>query len=71
MNLNLMFPVGKYWSAGRPNLTFKGRSWEVDSRRPQDVLMTSPRRPSKHSYLDVPKFHLTFLSKLIRLTKSI
>ena len=58
-------------SWGRPNLTFKGRLWEVDSGRPQDVLRTSPRRPSKHSHLDVPTFLLTFLSELIRLTKSI
>ena len=27
---------------GRPNLTFKGRCWKVDSGRPQDVLRTSP-----------------------------
>ena len=55
----------------RPNLTFKGRPWEVVSGRPQEVLRTSPRGPSKHSNLDVPKFLLTFLSELIRLTKSI
>ena len=55
----------------RPNLTFKGHPWEVVSGRPQEVLRTSPRGPSKHSNLDVPKFFLTFLSELIRLTKSI
>ena len=40
------FPAGKYWSPGRPdltfwgrpNLTFKGRPWEVDSRRPLEDL---------------------------------
>ena len=65
-------------SMGRPNLTFEGRPWEVDPRRPQDVLRTSPRRPWKHVLgtmwvylLDVPKFIFTFPSELIRLTKSI
>ena len=57
-------------SRGRPNLTFKGRPWEVDSGRPQDVIRTSPRRPSR-SHFAVPKFLLTFLSELSRLTKSI
>ena len=47
------------------------RLWQVDWRRPQDVLRTSPRRPSEYSNLDVPAFFLTFLSELIRLTKSI
>ena len=58
-------------SMGRPNLTFKGRPWEVDSIHPQDVLRTSPREPANCSNLDVPKFLITFLSKLIRLFKSI
>ena len=58
-------------SRGRPNLTLKGRPWEVESGHPQDVLRTSPRGPSKYSNLDVPTFFLTFLSELIRLTKSI
>ena len=56
---------------GRPNPTFKGRPWEVNSGCPQDVLRTSRRGPSEYSNLDVPKFFLTFLSELIRLTKSI
>ena len=38
---------------GRLNLTFKGRPWEVDSGRPQDVLRTSPRGPSEYSNVDV------------------
>ena len=58
-------------STGRPNLMFKRRRWEVDLGRPQDVLRSSPRGPSEHSNLDVPKFLLNFLSDLIRLTKSI
>ena len=40
-------------SRGRLNLMFKGRPWEVDSGRPQDVLRTSPRGPSEYSNLDV------------------
>ena len=32
----------KSW--GLPNLTSKGRPWEVDLGRRQDVLRTSPRR---------------------------
>ena len=58
-------------SSGRPNLMFKGPSWDVDLGRLQDVLRTSPRGPSEYSNLDVPKFLLTFLSELIRLRKSI
>ena len=61
---------------GRLNL--KGSSWEGDLGRCQDVLRTSPRGPSKHVFgtvcghlLNVPKFLFTFLSELIRLTKSI
>ena len=50
-------------SMGRPNLTFKGR--------PQDVLRTSRRGSSEYSNLHVPAFYVTFLSELIRLTKSI
>ena len=64
-------------SRGRCNLTFKGRPWEVDSGHPQDVLRTSPRRPSNHALgkiwvhqLNVPKFIFLFLSELIRFTKS-
>ena len=53
-------------SRGRPNLFFKGRPWEVDSGRPQDVFRTSRRGPSECSNLDVPKFVLTFLSELIQ-----
>ena len=55
---------------GRLNLTFKGRPWEIDSGNLQDVLRTFPRGSSEYSNLDVPTFFLTFLSKLIRLTKS-
>ena len=33
-------------SRGHANLMFKGRPWEVDSRRHQDVLRTSPRGSS-------------------------
>ena len=58
-------------STGRPNLMFERRRLEVDLGRPQDVLRSSPRGPSEHSNLDVPKFLLNFLSDLIRLTKSI
>ena len=65
-------------SKERPNLTSKGCPWEADSGCLQDVLRTSPRRPWKHvlgtmwgHLLDVPKFLFTFLSGLIRLTKSI
>ena len=38
-------------SRRRPNLTFKGCPWEVDSGRAQDVVRTSPRRPSEYSNL--------------------
>ena len=58
-------------SWGHPNLTFKGRPWEVDSRRPQDFLRTSLRGSSEYSNLDAPVFFVTFLSGVIRLTKSI
>ena len=65
-------------SWGCPNLTSRGRPWEIVSECPQDVLRTSHRRPWKHvlgtmwrHLLDVPKFLFTFLSELIRLTKSI
>ena len=57
-------------SSGRLNLTFKGRPWEIDSEDLQDILRTFPRGSSEYSNLDVPTFFLTFLSKLIRLTKS-
>ena len=58
-------------SRGRLNLTFKGRPSEVDSGRPQDVLGTSLRGFSEYSNLDVAAFFVTFLSEIIRLTKSI
>ena len=58
-------------SREHPNVTFTRRPWEVDSGSPLEVLRMSPRRPSKHSNLDVPKCLLTFLSELIWLTKSI
>ena len=61
-----------------PNLSSKGRPWEVDSGRPQDVLRASSRGHSKHVFgtmcdhlLDAPKFIFIFLSELIRSTKSI
>ena len=69
--LKILFDRPDLTSRGRPNPTFKGRLWEVDSGRPQYVFRTSPRRPSEYSNLDVPKFFLTFLSEVIRLTKSI
>ena len=53
-------------STGRLNLMFKGRPWEVDSRRPQDVLRTFVQ--STQTWIS--KFFLTFLSEIIRLTKS-
>ena len=62
---------------GTFNLTSKGRPWEVESGRPQNIIRTSPKGPSKHVFgtmwghlLHVPKFLFTFLSELIRLTKS-
>ena len=65
-------------SRGRPNLTPMGRRWKVHSGCLQDVLRTSLRGPSKYllgtiwgQLLDVPKFLFTFLSELIRLTKSV
>ena len=58
-------------SRGRPNLKFKGRPWEVDLRRPEDVLRISPRGYLEYSNLDVPAFSVTFLSELIPLTKSV
>ena len=52
-------PELKFW--GRPNLTFKRRPWEVNSGPlPQDVLRTSPRRPSEYSNLDIPKIFFNF-----------
>ena len=47
----------KMTSRGHPDLTLKGCPWEVNSGSPQDVVRTI--------------FFLTFLSELIRLTKSI
>ena len=44
---------------GRPNLTFKGRPWEVDSGRPQDVLTTSSRGNSSLK-LGCPKIYQNF-----------
>ena len=58
-------------SRGRPNLTFKGRPSEVDSGHSRDVFRTFPRGSSEYSNLNVPAFVVSFLSKLIRLTKSI
>ena len=49
-------------SRGRLNLTFKGRPWEVDSGRPLEDLQSTQTWMSN--------FFLTFLSELIRLTKS-
>ena len=49
-------------SRGRLNLTFKWRSWEVDSGRP----LEDPE--STQTWMS--NFFLTFLSQLIRLTKS-
>ena len=57
-------------SRGYLNLTFKERPWEVDSGRPEDVPRTSPRGPWAYSNFDVFIFFLTFLSELVRLTKS-
>ena len=50
-------------SRGRLNLAFKGRPWEVDSGRPLEDLESTQTWMSKN-------FNLTFLSKLIQLTKS-
>ena len=61
----------KMRTRGSPNLTFKGRPWDVVSGSPQGILRTSPRGSPEYLNLDVPSFFLTFLSKLIRLTKSI
>ena len=58
-------------SSGRPNLTFQARPWEVDSGRPQDALRTSLRGFSEYSNSHVAALFVTFLSELIRLTKSI
>ena len=62
---------------GTFNLMSKGRPCEIESGRPQDIIRTFPRGPSKHVFgtmwghlLHVSKFLFTFLSKLIRLTKS-
>ena len=58
-------------SRGRADLKFKRCLWDVNSWRFLEVLRTSPRGPSKHSNVDAQKFLLTFLSDLIRLTKSV
>ena len=58
-------------SRGCPNLKFMGRPWELDLGHPQDVLRTAPRGSSEYSNLDILAFFGTFLSELIRLTKSI
>ena len=62
----------------RPNLTSERHPGKVYLGRPQDVLRTSPGWPWKQvlgtmwgQLLDFPKFLFTFLSQLIRLTKSI
>ena len=49
-------------SWGRLNLTLKGRPWEADSGRPLEDLESTQTWMSK--------IFLTFLSELIRLTKS-
>ena len=65
------------WSPGdvlnkRPKLRFKGRPWEGNLGRSQDVLWIFPREPSKHvlgtiwgHQMDVPKCLFTFLSEVI------
>ena len=65
-------------SRGNHNLTSIGRLSKVALGHPQDFPRLSPRGPSKHVLgtkcgyrLDVPKFIFSFLSELIRLTKSI
>ena len=58
-------------SRGHPNLAFKGRTWDADSGRSQDVLMTSPRGPSDYSNLDVPTYLGCPSSDHIRLVKCI
>ena len=55
----------------RPNLTLKGRSWEVDSGRPQDVLRTSLEDLQSTQTWIFQNFFLAFLLERIRLTKSI
>ena len=47
--------LGNSWNdvQGHLNPTFKGRPWEVDSGRPQNVLRTSPRGPWEYSNLNV------------------
>ena len=43
-NVPRAFPKDPIWpSWRRPNLTFKGRPWEIGSECPQDVLRTSSR----------------------------
>ena len=51
-----------------PNLMFKGRPWQVDLGRPQDVIRTSYRGHSKHFLakmwdyqLDISNFFFFFL----------
>ena len=51
-----------------PNLMFKGRPWQVDLGRPQDVIRTSYRGHSKHFLatmwdyqLDISNFFAFFL----------
>ena len=47
-----------------PNLTFKGRPWEIEWGRLKDVLRTSRRKPSKYSNSDVPIFFKSFFWNL-------
>ena len=62
-------------SRRRPELTSQVRPEMKFRRRPnltsKDFPRTSPRGPSEYSNLDAAKFILTFLSEIIRLTKSI
>ena len=57
----------------RPRNVLIWRSRNVPGRlirgEPRTFSRRPPRGPSKHSNLDVPRFLLTFLSELIRLTK--
>ena len=56
-------------SRGRLNLTFKGRPWEVDSGRPR-TFTGRPLEDLESTQTWMSNFFKTFLSELIRLTKS-
>ena len=58
-------------SKERTNLTSRNVPGRLIRGEPRTFSRRPPRGPSKHSNLDVPRFLLTFLSELIRLTKSI